>query len=52
MNPQISLTNQDEVFALLETHKNKRGILHWNWQNNLDRFSLSLVVILVRLWIW
>ena len=50
MNPQISLTNQDEVFALLETHKNERGIQHWNQryatrQGALKSFGIGLTVL-------
>jgi 3-methyladenine DNA glycosylase AlkD len=50
MNPQISLTNQDEVFALLETHKNERGIQHWNRryatrQGALKSFGIGLTVL-------
>jgi 3-methyladenine DNA glycosylase AlkD len=50
MNPQISLTNQDEVFALLETHKNERGIQHWNQcyatrQGALKCFGIGLTVL-------
>lgn len=50
MNPQISLTNQDEVFALLETHKNERGIQHWNQryatrQGALKSFGVGLTVL-------
>ena len=50
MNPKISLTNQDEVFALLETHKNERGIQHWNRryatrQGALKSFGIGLTVL-------
>lgn len=50
MNPKISLTNQDEVFALLETHKNERGIQHWNRryatrQGALKSFGVGLTVL-------
>jgi 3-methyladenine DNA glycosylase AlkD len=50
MNPQISLTNQDEVFALLETHKNERGIQHWNRryatsQGALKSYGIGLTVL-------
>ena len=50
MNPQISVTNQNEVFALLETHKNERGIQYWNQryatrQGALKSFGIGLTVL-------
>jgi 3-methyladenine DNA glycosylase AlkD len=50
MNPPSPQTHPNEVFALLETHKNERGIQHWNRryatsQGALKSYGIGLTVL-------
>ena len=50
MNPPSPMTHPKQVFRLLQSHKNERGIQHWNRlystrQGGLKRYGIGLTVL-------